>query len=374
MERSSLLLVLFLVFLSVFSCELPEDPSALIKINQIQAIGSHNSYKKAMDEAIMAQLMALDSNTALSLDYAHLSLTEQLDLGMRKLEIDIVHDPEGGLYSDPAGLRELEAAGIPYEPIDTAMMNRPGFKVLHVQDIDFRTNCGTLKACLREILSWSNTHPFHVPIAISFNAKTGEIPNRPDFTKPLPFSSMAFDSLDLEIVSVIPRDRIITPDDVRQDFETLEAAVRAHNWPTLERARGKFIFVLDERGEKRDNYVNGHPSLTERIMFANVPPGNPEAGFLIMNNPTRDLDTIRQLVSQGYMIRTRADAGTVEARKGDYSRLEAALKSGAQFISTDYYVPDERFGTGYKVSLPNQVIARCNPVIGPDICNNMSLE
>jgi hypothetical protein len=60
----------------------------------------------------------------------------------------------------------------------------------------------------------------------------------------------AFDSLDAAILSVFSRERIITPDKVRGKFKTLEEAVKAHNWPSLEEARGKVIFVLDEMERK----------------------------------------------------------------------------------------------------------------------------
>jgi hypothetical protein len=38
------------------------------------------------------------------------------------------------------------------------------------------------------------------------------------------------------------------------------------------------------------------------------------------------------------MVRTRSDADTREARTGDKTRFEAAVRSGAQLISTDYYL------------------------------------
>ena len=49
-------------------------------------------------------------------------------------------------------------------------------------------------------------------------------------------------------------------------------------------------------------------------------------------------------LSELYIIRTRSDAGTLEARDNNYNRFESCLKSKAQIISTDYYKPDLRFG------------------------------
>jgi hypothetical protein len=109
-------------------------------------------------------------------------------------------------------------------------------------------------------------------------------------------------------------------------------------------------------------------------MFVNARPGQPEAAFVILNDPVQQQDSIRKLVRSGYLVRTRADEGTLEARKGDFRRLEAALASGAQFISTDYYLPDQRFNTRYRVQLPDGEVARCNPVLRPGGCGKHTLE
>jgi len=345
-----------------------------IRLNEFQVIGSHNSYKGAIEPALFQLLMAQDSVRSLSLDYQHVPLSQQLDLGLRKLELDVVHDPVGGRYAKPLGLALVKQKGLVPLPFDPqGKMKEPGFKILHVQDIDFRSNCLLLKDCLREIKEWSAAHPTHLPIVISFNAKSDTI-DRAGFTRPLPFTPAAFDSLDAEIKSVFADDRLITPDKVRGRFATLEAAVKARNWPTIADSRGKFLLVLDEVGGKQASYLQGHPSLRGRVMFVNASPGSPEAAFLIMNDPIQFQDSIKSLVGKGYLVRTRADDGTKEARTGNYRRYEAALTSGAQFISTDYYLPDPRFGTNFMIQLPGKKTARCNPVSRPQGCGTDAIE
>ena len=54
--------------------------------------------------------------------------------------------------------------------------------------------------------------------------------------------------------------------------------------------------------------------------------------------------------------------------------LSAALASGAQWVSTDYPVPDPDFGTGYFVQIPDGSPARCNPVNAPPGCRSAALE
>jgi hypothetical protein len=94
-------------------------------------------------------------------------------------------------------------------------------------------------------------------------------------------------------------------------------------------------------------------------MFTSSLPGSPEAAFVKLNDPLANGDLISSLVAAGYIVRTRADADTVEARLGLTFRRDAALASGAQFVSTDYPEPDLDVGTGYVVDLPGHEIARC---------------
>ena len=84
-------------------------------------------------------------------------------------------------------------------------------------------------------------------------------------------------------------------------------------------------------------------------------------------------------MSQGYIVRTRADADTEEARSGDTGPRDLAISSGAQFVSTDYYVADARADTSegwtdYSVSLPGNFIARENPVSGSGSFFDMEIE
>ena len=196
------------------------------------------------------------------------------------------------------------------------------------------------------------------------NAKDDGI-HEPGYVQLLSFDKSAFDAWDAEIVKGLGRKKLITPDDVRGRYPTLEAAVLAQDWPTLEKARGRFLFVLDETGPKMERYIEGHPSLQGRIMFVNAPEGRPEAAFRIVNEPVGDWSYIQFLVRSGYLVRTRADADTVEARKNDYSRWKAALISGAQLISTDYYRPDPALHTGYHIEFPEKQPGLWNPLLLP---------
>ena len=98
-------------------------------------------------------------------------------------------------------------------------------------------------------------------------------------------------------------------------------------------------------------------------MFADASEGTPEAAFHIVNEPIEQGERIRQLVEAGYMVRTRSDAGTVEARRNDTQRREAAFASGAHIVTTDYFRPDPAMGTDYQVSLPDGGPGRCKCIV-----------
>ena len=343
---------------SLSAAAAPAQPHAPLRVNDISVVGTHNSYKKAMPAETMAKVRAVSIAIADSLDYAHRPLAEQLDAGARQLEIDVNYDPQGGHYSkgstDPALLRQ-------------------GFKVLHIAGIDNSSSCVLLTECLKIILRWSSTHPRHVPIMLLFNAKDEQYASRGGIDA-LPFDAAAWDALDAEIRSVMPAHKLITPDAVQGSYPTLRDAVRANHWPTLARARGRFLFALDETPAKVAAYRGARRSLEGRLFFINTDEDSPAAAYLTLNDPIADGPRIRRDVAAGYLVRTRADADTKEARFNDTRRREAALASGAQYVSTDYLWPDPRFPGGYQVRLPGGVVARCNPVRRPDGCPAGDLE
>jgi len=240
---------------------------------------------------------------------------------------------------------------------------------MHLSDIDFRSSCVTWIECLQTVRSWSATHPRHLPILILINAK--DDPRGPGSAQPLPFDEAAFDRLDSETRRVFRKNELITPDEVQGSYPTLRAAVLAGRWPTLEHARGRILFVLDEGPEKVAAYRGHRRSLEGRVMFTSVREDSPLASILVINDPVAEHARIAKAVAAGFLVRTRADADTREARNNDTSRREAAFTSGAQYVSTDYIDADPRF-SNYRVQFADRVLARINPV--RVACRNIALE
>lgn len=344
-----------------------------VHLNQIQVIGTHNSYNLGFAPSEEQFARMRNPKGYESLEYHHATLTHQLDGGVRQLEIDIVQDPEGGRFAHPKIIELTREAGLPPDPdFDPHHeMDKPGFKVIHIADLNERSSCHLLTSCLTEIRAWSKAHPRHVPLFLLIETKEGATREIPGSVVAQPFTSQTFDALDKEIRSVFPDNEIVLPDDVRGTYPTLDAAVHAGNWPTLAQSRGKVIFLMDQK-HVGPIYTAGHPVLQGRVLFTNADPGQPDAAFVEENDGSRSL--IDDLVRQGYLIRARADEGTIAARTNDTTRRDELLDSGAQMISTDYPLSEPSKWTGYSVGFANGLPARCNIINAPKTCKDSLLE
>lgn len=342
--------------------------TAPLKLNQIQIIASHNSYKKRPSEKELKFLMKVkkqlgEENNPIALDYGHLPFDSQFSYyNVRGLEIDINNDPKGGLYYK----RKINAfvPGLKQKSGIEAL-KKPGLKVLHIKDVDYETHYYTFKESLIALKKWSDEHPNHLPLFINIESKNGAPADESGvlrflgFKRAIKFDKAACDSIDAEIKSVFGDDLkgVLTPDRVRGNYATLDEMATANGWPLLSECRGKVLFAME--GGAVPNYLDGHESLKGRVMFVYSEPGRPEAAFVKRNNSTRDKDKIKELVKRGYIIRTRSDAETWQARNNDYTDMNNAFESGAQITSTDYYQPDLRIST-FQVQWPNGGPGRAN--------------
>lgn len=372
-----LTLLLSFTLLLLFSCKKDDDNNDTtpeltceekvedLKINQLQVIGSHNSYRQRTYAPIMQYLFDnIDSLpagfTPIVWDYDHVSLDEQFsDYGIRSIELDVYNDPNGGLFYYRIGNGSVMEDPNSNEP----KLLESGLKIMHFPDLDYNTHYLTFKDAITAVKDWSASNPNHVPISIMVETKA-DSPNAllgDPFTVTIPFDKTAVESIDQEIMDVFGADLtgVMTPDDLRGTHASVNEAILANNWPTLGDTRGKVMFILSTNNDMKAAYLDGHATLENRAMFVFSDAGNPETAFVKLDDPVADEAAIRTAIGEGYIVRTRADANTLEARSGDTQRRDAALSSGAQIVSTDYYKADGRTDwSDYSVELPNGVAAR----------------
>lgn len=371
-------------------------PGDNLKLNQIQVVGTHNSYSQPADPRVFAVMKPLIQPTLdgmmkmmppamaarfadehpnplgadlqAGLEYVHPPVEMQLRAGLRSLEFDLNVDHEGGRFSDPLAYRLLREKGAKdLAPLYSDALKEPGLKTLHAADIDFRSSCPTFRLCLQQMRSWSDANPGHSPVFVLLEPKFNSLAGfAPGATKLIPFDAKAFAEMDASIGEIIGRERVVAPDDLRGRHETLEKAALAGAWPTVGQARGKFVFLMIVPGMNLaafKPYLDGHPNLEGRLAFVQGEPGMAHAAFVMVDNALTRGAEIRELAKSGRLVRSRSDIDTYEARQNDLKRRDATLASGAQIVSTDYPWAPNIFGNDYAVK-PFDGGFRCNPVTG----------
>jgi len=298
----------------------------------VQVLASHNSYHLEPDFVI--------SDPAA--EYSHAPLSEQLEReGIRGFELDVLNGPHDG-----------------------------EFQVGHTPQIDANTNCTPLTQCLAAVKAWSDANPGHVPIFILVEPKVGSLDRVLD-PRLGDWDADGIERLDRQVRKSLGT-TLLTPDDVRGRAKTLRGAVLGRGWPSLQRSRGKVVVALNADGGLRADLLRRHPSLEGRAMFVTADPKAPSAAIIKIDDPKPK--RIRDLVEQGFIVRTRSDADLEEARARDTRRREKALDSGAQIVSTDFAVPIPKIGGHFVVQIPGGTPARCNPIVAPRRCRSADVE
>lgn len=311
-----------LLLLLAITPALDAKNAADLRLNQIQVIGSHNSYHVRPPAALFKTVTTVAAD-AKEWDYSRQPLNEQFDHGVRSIELDM------------------------------HLMGKE-WLVMHVPLVDPGSTVRTFKDAITVAKKWSDEHPGHVPLSFLMELKEEGIMLGKAFRPP---ELADLETLDAQIREVFPADRLIAPDDVRGDYPTLHAAIKAHHWPTLGDCAGKVLFVMHETGRNRSLYTKEHPSLEGRAMFVESEPGADHAAVLVLNDP--EDSRIPKMVREGYLVRTRGDTRTRRSEK----ERQAGLASGASIVTTDYPVGEAPAEIAF--GLPEQAPARVNPVTGP---------
>ena len=297
----------------------------VLRMHHIQAVGTHNSYHS--DRALGRP----------EWDYYHRPLWEQAAFqGVRQFELDLWWNDE-----------------------------REAYDVLHIPALDPISSCPTLRDCLWAQRVWSDSEPGHHPIVTLLEVKD---------TDPGDDAIVAahLEELEQALLEIWSRERLITPDDVRGDADTVRDALTEDGWPLLGGLRGRAIYVLHVGGVLRRVYTQDGEDVPGTLIFQDAY-GNldlPYAAIHSMNNP---YDAhIADVVAAGHLVRTRSDSDGDEARANDTAKRDQAIASGAHFISTDFPVP--HVDTGYVVQMEEGAPSRCNPMTAPEGCTSDALE
>lgn len=289
-----------------------------LRMNHLQAKATHNSYHLAKPGA------------SPEFAYTHAPLDVQLESqGVRALELDIHFDEECQRH-----------------------------EVMHIPLLDDATTCRQLTDCLAVIRKWSDEHLGHHPLFVQIEPK--------DDTNYAAEKRLSV--LEQEILSVFPREAVITPDEVKGSAATLAEGIE-NGWPTLAKTRGRVLFYMLASGGLRDVYTHDKKDLGGRLMFVSSSVGEPYAGIAVIDSALDRRDDIDRSIAAGMIVRTLAEDWTV--LDSAHVQAGAALESGAQVIATDHPVKTPE--TTWVFENPGTP-SRCNVVTAPSTCTSEAIE
>lgn len=267
-----------------------------VKLNEITVIGTHNSYQR-YHESEESSGCGLGEETG-----KPITLSDQLDAGLRNLEIDVE------TTVDETGTH---------------------FVCMHSPLLDMATNCYSFEKALEEIAVWSDNNPGHLPITIIIEPKAVFIP----IENMRFFSADYANELDKTVRGVLG-DRLLTPAQTMGEYASFKEMREADAWPKVADILGKTAVVLHPCSAT-DGYIKQDETIKSQSMFPMLRPtekDKPYASFLLANDASGLVSKLAGLAEGNYMIRTRADAG------GRYSPVTfaTAVSSAANIISTDF--------------------------------------
>ena len=190
--------------------------------------------------------------------FTHASLLDQLDDGIRTIELDIWYN-----------------------------IGKKSWEVRHENLIDCLTTADTpegLEDTLRSLFAWSEAHSAHFPLVINLDIK-GSFQDGLGWAAPLigrglggscTNSESAYRKLQEVIEGVWGEDKVFTPRSLKEHHGAPEMGLRecvsAYGWPQVGELKGKSIFLLNLYGKIKHSaracdasffFVRGHDHCTD---------------------------------------------------------------------------------------------------------------
>ena len=278
-----------------------------VKFNEVAFLGTHNSYQILPTKSYAALMKTLDffafGLVETKTDFEMDTLTEQLEMGIRNLEIDvIVQETDDGTK----------------------------FRVCHTAILDNTSHAYNFENALKEIKLWSDHNPNHMPITIIVEPK-GKVAQINGFNK---FTLDYANQMD-EIIRNTLGDTLLTPASMLRDYDNFKEMRDNDDWLTLGETRGK-VMVLMHDCDVTESYISQDESIKSQAMFPMLrydDRNETYTSFVLNNDPENAVKQNDELVDEcKLVVRTRAD---------DYptfsdERYENANKCGSQIITTDF--------------------------------------
>lgn len=300
-----------------------------VKFNEVAFLGTHNSYQttptaeyQKLNSAVDVLTFGLASDETNNFNME--TLTKQLELGIRSLELDTETVVKNGEVS---------------------------FIVSHDPLFNNTSSCFDFKEALEEIKLWSDANPGHLPVSLIIEPKK----NLPAVGNLRNFTVNYACEMDAVIREVFG-ESLLTPAEMMGEYASFREMRENDGWLPLGETMGKILVLLHDT-TVTDGYINRDKSIKTQAMFPMLRYSDRDksyCSFILENDPKKAAQR-RQESSENckLIVRTRADSypSYSDAR---YANAETC---GAQIISTDYPVRTQEssfhcysFG-GYTVKL-----------------------
>ena len=196
---------------SFFDGDLNAELASGLKFNELSFIATHNSYQTAATDTTKKLYHNLSDITfglvsPHTADFESETLTDQLNSGIRSLEIDVeVFDRDGEI----------------------------SFTCMHSPNLEMTTTCYDFELAMKEISMWSDNNPDHLPITIIIEPKEAFLPLE-DMKK---FSIDYADDFDSVLRKVLG-EKLFTPDDMLRDYDSFGEMRKADDWCKVSDRKG----------------------------------------------------------------------------------------------------------------------------------------
>eukprot|EP00892_Ulva_mutabilis_P005148 jgi/Ulvmu1/3004/UM015_0044.1 len=347
--------------------------ASAVRLHEVQLLGTHNSYHIAPDPEL-DEVREIDERLGELVDanqYTHPPLSEQLtDFNVRSIELDVYDDREGGKFSFRAARALLGLDGVWDESPE---MQEPGFKVMHIDNVDYETHCKTLTGCLADIKQWSDSNPTHIPLLLRVELKRETVietleredpaaaaivlerllelqPSNPqyetDFQRTSPPTTTETAALLLDtVVQALGRDKLIVPDDLRGDAEYPRQALTERGpdafWPEIDAVRGKIILIVTGLGpeliELYGSGLVGSPAFTRFLADAAAGADIPEIPgdvVFVEHYGAGSSRYLSRFIEEGFFVFAFADLAE-SAGSDSWTSYQEVVAAGPQVILTE---------------------------------------
>eukprot|EP00466_Bigelowiella_natans_P012457 jgi/Bigna1/85765/estExt_fgenesh1_pg.C_60049 len=268
--------------------------SSDIALNRVQVVGTHNSVHVAGMFSIFIPYW----------QYTHPSLIDQLNTGIRHLEIDLWYNKSFGMWE------------VWHECVDRLTVSAPLLLICNDAIVGGGGAGGgskmvtplLLRDVLSQLFSWSKSNQGHFPLSINLDIKGAYISGTSYLTPWLlgrGFSHskadrQIFQALEREILAEFPIPNLHTPASMLlgSGTKTLREAIQKSGWPAVNALRGKTQFQLNLNG-CRASLNTVIPSSVFFKRGHNFQDPEPDVGWFETNDPV----VTKILIEKGYFVR-----------------------------------------------------------------------